>query len=93
MQEEFFAEGLELAQELAKEPIWKGLLEGMKKELGVLKTSEGGLEKSGGFERRAVVKRDLKLVKESVSRLRDLRRGMEDLRTQLVGYRDNGVSF
>lgn len=93
LQEEFLVERLTLEESLAGEPVWAPLLSHAQKAVGRLKDGGAGSDEPGAF-RRDIVKRDLRLASETVGRLRDIRRGMEDVREELVGYRDNvGASF
>lgn len=90
LQEEFLIERLALEEQLADEPLWAPLLSQAKKAVG-RRGRDDSDEAYGGVSvfRRDIVKRDMKLAGETVSRLRDIRRGMEDVREELVGYRDN----
>jgi hypothetical protein len=90
LQEEFLVERLALEEQLADEPLWAPLLSQAKKAVG-RRGRDDGDEAFGGVSvfRRDIVKRDMKLAGETVGRLRDIRRGMEDVREELVGYRDN----
>lgn len=54
---------------------------------GVGGWGEGEGRGGGGWRRSEGVKKDLKLTRETVGKLKDLRRGMEDLRSELIGYR------
>jgi hypothetical protein len=84
------------AKKARKDGVWgKKLPGGFEDFFGTPGEEEGmgmgGVEndRDRGLTRRGVVKRDLKMTRETVGRLKDLRRGMEDLRSELVGYRDN----
>ncbi|KAL7409129.1 hypothetical protein BDY24DRAFT_404321 [Mrakia frigida] len=103
LQEEFFASELVLEEESRRDPVWLPLV-GRAKELAMgrgrdVEEGYGGVGvggggggwggEGGGWRRSEGVKRDLKLTRETVGKLKDLRRGMEDLRSELIGYRDN----
>lgn len=83
LQEEFLVEQLARQDTLENEPLWAPLIAGAQKAIGKL-----GEAREGDF-RRDVVKKDMKLAAQTVSRLRDIRQGMEDVREDLVRYRDN----
>lgn len=90
-----------LEEESRRDPVWLPLV-GRAKELAMgrgrdMEEGYGGVGvggggggwggEGGGWRRSEGVKRDLKLTRETVGKLKDLRRGMEDLRSELIGYR------
>ncbi|CED84623.1 hypothetical protein [Phaffia rhodozyma] len=86
LQDRFLTEELALSAEKASEPVWAGAV-ATARALALGKSNEG----DGSFKqfRRDVIKNDLKLTKESIGKLQQLRGGMEDLRSELIRYRDN----
>lgn len=89
-----------LDEEVREEPVWKDYALSIK-EFAVGNKVKNKLEaqsspfadadasRGGSLTRRKIVKRDLKMAGETASQLLTLRKGMEDLRSDLMGYRDN----
>lgn len=77
-------EELNLVEERRTEPIWGAAVATAQALIfGAPKGRDGEFKPF----RRDVISRDLKLMRQSVKRLKNLRVGMEDLRSELVRYR------